>query len=133
MAPVGGVPGRWVVENRSANSAREPLNPGVFEFARLLPMTSIQLWCARRAPRAAMKEVLMGVLEGSFGGGLARLLSRVHLRHRGERHVLVVDAQHGEPVHDLDRLDRAGVRLLVVGVLPGNLLADERARLRELR
>jgi hypothetical protein len=35
------------------------LKPGVFEFARLLPMTSIQPWWARSAPSAAMKEVVM--------------------------------------------------------------------------
>src|SRR5688572_23395288 len=135
-APVGGVPGRWVIEKRSANSAREPLKPGVLVFARLLPITSIQLWWARSAPRAAMKEVLMGavrVSSGSACGALVRACLSQDLDHGRERHVLAVDAQHGEAVDDLDGLDLAGLLDLGLEVLPGDLLADQRARLGELR
>src|SRR5262245_26545195 len=89
IPPLAGVPGRSVSEKRSENSARDSLNPVVFEFARLLPITSIQLWFARKAPSAAMKEVAM-VSPLLLGAVVAR---RQDLGHAGERHVLAVDAQ----------------------------------------
>mgnify|MGYP000890662861 CR=1 FL=1 len=52
--------------NWSANVAAEDLKPGVFEFARLLPMTSIQDWWAWRPLRAEKRELDMASGRGWF-------------------------------------------------------------------
>jgi hypothetical protein len=58
-SPIGPLAKRrvWLIE--SANVAREDLKPGVLALARLLPITSIQFWCACRPLRAVVREVVM--------------------------------------------------------------------------